>query len=281
MQNDDDAFFSFIFRGFLLLVFFLSAASLYACGPIRSQDVAEYQSGVAEEAADRVDAVTGDDPFGDPFGDTPAQPPSTDPAPQPPPEASQPPQPAPEPSAQGGAALASQRLAGLSVNDNFSNQPKYDRNRFKHWSDVDGNRCDSRQDVLIRQSIGNAQVDAFGCQVVTGDWYSEYDGFETTNPGDLDIDHVVALGEGWRAGAWQWDDAKREQFANDLNSRQLIAVSAKSNRSKSDKRPDEWMPERSEYHCQFLFDWVEVKYTWGLTVATPEKNFIAQKLQSC
>ena len=134
---------------------------------------------------------------------------------------------------------------------------------------------------MIRQSIGNAQVDAYGCQVVTGDWFSEYDGLTTTNPGDLDVDHVVALGEGWRAGAWQWDDARRERFANDLESRQLIAVSAKSNRSKSAKRPDDWMPPRAEFHCQFLFDWIEVKHLWGLTVASPERGFMDQKLQSC
>lgn len=278
MRSDDDLVFNFFFRGGLFALFFLSAVSLFACGPIRGQDTVVDYATTTEPTT-----VLGEDPFADPFA-TPDAPPATE-APQPAPEAPVEPAPAPEappaPTAEGGASLAAQRLSELGVNDDFGSQPKYDRNKFKHWSDLDGNRCDSRQDVLIRQSIGNAQVDAYGCQVVTGDWFSEYDAFTTTNPGDLDIDHVVALGEGWRAGAWQWDDAKREKFANDLTSRQLIAVSAKSNRAKSDKRPDEWMPPRAEYHCQYLFDWVEVKHLWGLTLATPEKNFIQQKLQSC
>jgi hypothetical protein len=220
------------------------------------------------------------DPFGAP--QSPPEPPQSAPeaVPEPTPAAPAPAQPE---APQGGAAVtARQQLGALSVNDDFSKQPDYDRKKFKHWSDLDGNRCDARQDVLIRQSIGGkAQIDPFGCTVIAGDWFSEYDGITTTVPGDFDIDHVVALGEGWRAGAWQWDDKKRERFANDLDSRQLIAVSATSNRSKSDKRPDQWMPPRKEFRCQYLFDWVSVKHLWELTVTTSEKTFIGRELETC
>jgi hypothetical protein len=251
-----------------------------SCGPLKGDDT------VVVAVDDNVTTTLPPgavDPFGSP------QPPSE--APQGPSEpageqtpttvAPTPPA-APEGGSGGSAATARQQLGALAVNDDFGSQPAYNRDRFKHWSDLDRNRCDARQDVLIRQSIGGrAQVDPFGCTVIAGDWFSEYDGKTFTEPGDLDVDHVVALGEGWRAGAWQWDDAKRERFANDLESRQLIAVSASSNRSKSDKRPDQWMPPRGEYRCQYLFDWVSVKSVWGLTVATPEKTFISRELETC
>jgi hypothetical protein len=260
-----------------LLGLFISLSLVtVACGPLKGEGA--YNTKTDKNTSTTISA---NDPFGPPKGST---------APEEPQNGAVPP-PQPNEGAGGdtggsgastGAELAKQQLNSLAMNDDFGSLPKYDRNKFKHWTDLDGNRCDARQDVLIRQSIGNkAQVDPFGCTVVAGDWFSEYDAFTTSVPGELDIDHVVALGEGWRAGAWQWDDKKREKFANDLDSRQLIAVSAKSNRSKSDKRPDEWMPPRGEFRCQFLFDWVSVKHKWELTVATPEKNFINKELETC
>ncbi|WP_371129724.1 DUF1524 domain-containing protein [Streptomyces sp. 2231.1] len=57
-----------------------------------------------------------------------------------------------------------------------------------------------------------------------------YDGKILTASGQLDIDHIVPLANGWRSGADEWTTAKRRQFANDLTDPQLIAVSASSNR---------------------------------------------------
>ena len=31
----------------------------------------------------------------------------------------------------------------------------------------------------------------------------------------VQIDHVVALANAWRSGAWQWDATRRQEFAND------------------------------------------------------------------
>jgi len=43
----------------------------------------------------------------------------------------------------------------------------------------------------------------------------------------------VPLAEAWRSGASSWTTEKREDFANDLDGPQLIAVSSSSNRSNS------------------------------------------------
>lgn len=272
----------FVFGALLLF----SVALAGGCGPLGSNG--DGGTTVIRVPASETTLPPGvEDPFGAvPPAPVPPAPPETPPgAPVPPPAAPDAPAPVPapaEPTGGSGTDVARSQLAALRVNDDFSTQPKYDREKFRHWSDLDGNRCDSRQDVLIRQSIGGkAQVDPFGCKVVAGDWFSDYDGKTFTVPGDLDVDHVVALGEGWRAGAWQWDDARREAFANDLDSRQLVAVSAASNRSKSDKRPDQWMPPRAEFHCQYIFDWVSVKAKWDLTVAVPERDFINGVLARC
>lgn len=174
-------------------------------------------------------------------------------------------------------------LATLVVDDAPGvGAPRYDRARFKHWSDLDGNGCDAREDTLIVESITPAQVDPVGCHVVAGDWRSLYDGVETGDPGDLDVDHVVPLEDAWRSGAWRWDDRRREAFANDLaRPDALIAVTARTNRSKGDRAPDAWRPPARDSWCRYAAAWVQVKQAWQLTVRTPEKQALADMLAGC
>ena len=53
-------------------------------------------------------------------------------------------------------------------------------------------------------------------------------------------------------------------YANDLgDARDLIAVSAASNRSKADKDPSEWLPPYTGYQRQYDTDWITDKTRWG------------------
>jgi hypothetical protein len=65
----------------------------------------------------------------------------------------------------------------------------YVRELFRHWTDADGDRCNTREEVLIAESLSRAQVDPYGCTVIAGDWLSLFDGRAHTDPSDLDIDH--------------------------------------------------------------------------------------------
>ena len=156
-------------------------------------------------------------------------------------------------------------------------QGGYDRSLFKHWITQDG--CTTRQDVLIRDAISGRTS---GCTVVDGRWYSAYDGVTTSNARTFDIDHEVPLKEAWDSGAWRWTPDKRKAFANDLGYvNSLIAVSASSNRSKSDQDPAEWMPPNSADTCRYVKAWVGVKYRWRLAVDSLEKSSILRLLRGC
>lgn len=158
----------------------------------------------------------------------------------------------------------------------------YDRDLFPHWIDADGDRCDTREEVLIAESRTPAQVDPYGCKVVAGDWFSIYDGVTKDQPSELDIDHVVALAEAWDSGASGWDTNRRRDFANDLGYEgSLIAVTASSNRAKSDQDPAEWMPPRQEAWCQFATDWVSVKVRWDLSADQAEVTALQTALGTC
>ncbi len=163
-------------------------------------------------------------------------------------------------------------LAVLATIPRMKERPQgYSRDLFRHWTDDDGDGCNTREEVLIAESTSPAQVDAYGCKVIEGDWFSQYDGVMHTSPSGLDIDHVVALKEAWDSGAWAWSAAQRQRFANDLSdARSLIAVTAGANRSKSDKDPSNWIPTRQEAVCTYITHWVAIKAKWKLSMDDSE-----------
>jgi hypothetical protein len=157
----------------------------------------------------------------------------------------------------------------------------YDRDLFADWYDADRNGCNTRKEVLIAESLEPVQIGP-GCTITGGRWFSIYDNVETTDSSKFDIDHMVPLSEAWDSGAWNWNADQRKHFANDLDQPFfLIAVTASSNRSKSDRDPAEWMPPNANYHCEYVRIWIEIKRAWDLSVDQAEHNYLAQKLASC
>lgn len=153
----------------------------------------------------------------------------------------------------------------------------YNRELFRHWSDLDGDGCDTREEVLIEERTSG---DVRACKVVNGTWFSIFDGQRTNNATTFDIDHFIPLKEAWDSGAWRWDSDTRQRFANDLGYLpSLVAVTASSNRSKSDRDPADWLPQRER--CSYARSWVGVKFRWRLSVDSNEKRALTQILQGC
>jgi len=145
----------------------------------------------------------------------------------------------------------------------------YVREKFRHWVDADGDCQDTRDEVLAAES----RVKVSGCDIQAGRWRSWYDGVSTTASTGFDIDHMVPLAEAWDSGAKRWNTATRERFANDLRDRRsLVAVTASSNRTKSDRDPAEWMP--ALHQCRYVRHWVAVKLRWKLKVDRAEKRML-------
>jgi Protein of unknown function (DUF1524) len=97
---------------------------------------------------------------------------------------------------------------------------------------------------------------------------------------DVDIDHRVALSEAWASGARSWTSTDRRKFANDLTwGGSLEAITDNVNSSKGDRDPAEWMPPLASQHCQYVLQWIQVKYRWRLTVDSTEKAAMLDVLQ--
>lgn len=175
--------------------------------------------------------------------------------------------------------LLTSLISGLTVDEEVSDG--YDRDLFKHWTDADGDGCNTRYEVLIEESLTQVTVGS-GCKISGGTWVSAFDLNETTDPSTFDIDHFVPLKEAWDSGAWAWDAATREAYANDLGyEMSLIAVSASSNRSKSDRDPTSWLPTNADYWCEYITAWVQVKTRWAMSVDAAEKSKLELVAEDC
>lgn len=174
------------------------------------------------------------------------------------------------------AKSATAALAKLSVASSGS-MKGYSRAKFPTWRKT-GSNCDTRDSVLKRDGT---HVKLSGCNVVGGTWTSPYDGLVLTSPRKVDIDHLVPLADAWRSGAANWTTAKREDFANDLDHPQLLAVSLTSNRAKGDQDPSTWRPKQTSAWCEYAKDWITVKSAWKLTVTSAEKSALTDMLEKC
>lgn len=170
------------------------------------------------------------------------------------------------------ASLASLKVAPLAEVD-------YEREEWRHWSDLDKNGCDSREDVLLTQGKNVVKEAGDDCRAESGLWVSPYEGKKITDPGTIDIDHVIPLGYAATHGGQDWPEAKKEQFANDFS--HLLATSASENRSKSDKGPGEYMPDRVEYWCTYSQIWIKTVKKYELWIEEADRAKLEEGLSTC
>ncbi|MEV6758434.1 HNH endonuclease family protein [Streptomyces sp. NPDC051214] len=170
-------------------------------------------------------------------------------------------------------------LKALTIAD--EDRSGYQRTSFKHWVDADKDGCTTRAEVLKAEALA-APDQGSKCKLSGGRWYSEYDDQYVDGPSGLDIDHRIPLAEAWDSGANHWSTAERQAYANDLgDARALIAVTARSNRSKSDQDPSTWMPPAEGNRCEYVSQWIAVKTRWKLTIDPSEEAALAENATRC
>ncbi|MFT9009503.1 MAG: DUF1524 domain-containing protein [Bifidobacterium sp.] len=180
---------------------------------------------------------------------------------------------------------ASSALADLKVSPAAS-MNGYSRSQFgPAWEDIDGNGCDTRNDILKRDLKNVTYLDAGKCKVGTGMLNDPYTGKTidfvsgATTSSDVQIDHVVALGDAWTTGAQGLGEQEREDLANDpLN---LLAVDGSANQSKGDRDASQWLPSYAKSDCSYVARQITVKQRYGLWITNSEKQSMAQVLASC
>ena len=161
--------------------------------------------------------------------------------------------------------------------------PEYDRDDWRHWVDADGDCQDARQEVLIAESLEPVTYETDRkCRVETGQWWAPHLGHHLGNPRHIDVDHHVPLKNAHLSGGWQWDADRKQEYANDLTDpAHLVAISARHNRRKGARGPEEWAPPDNEVWCQYALDWAEIKQRWELTMTQRESEIVMDMLGTC
>lgn len=152
---------------------------------------------------------------------------------------------------------------------------EYNRNSWGDWTR--SGVCSTREQQL--KKYGTEIETDKRCKIISGKWTSLYDNFRIQSPKQMQIDHIVPLKEAEESGARNWDSKRKNKFYND--SENLIAVSATSNQSKSDRDPAEWLPPNKDYICEYVDDYVEVKEAYDLSFDKAEADVILKTLEGC
>lgn len=187
-------------------------------------------------------------------------------------------------------AAARQQLARLRVAADL--QVPYSRAGYgKAWADVDGNGCNQRDDVLLRDArLKTARTGRQGScshDVLAGVWGDPYTG-QVIKLSDLKVqrqaqaitnDHLVPLKEAHRSGGASWPAARRAAFANDLHN--LLAVGGSENSAKGDGDPATWMPQLRSARCAYVEAYIGVKTRWQLSVDPAERKALTTDLSRC
>jgi hypothetical protein len=175
-------------------------------------------------------------------------------------------------------------LAALERLEVKGRAPKtgFDREQFGgDWATVDG--CDTRDRILQRDLRRITTERGSTCDVQSGLLADPYTAgpvrFERGGASEVDVDHVVALGDAWQTGAQQWSYEKRVRFANDpLN---LLAVDASANRQKADSDAASWLPPNKAFRCDYIARQIAVKRRYRAWVKPAERDAMERVLARC
>ena len=185
----------------------------------------------------------------------------------------------------GPTSIDPQQLASLDVAEQNRSEEDYERDEFgEGWASI-GNGCDTRDQILNRDLVEITYENGSDCEATDGTLHDPYTG--TTIEGnlseDVQIDHIVSLGDAWYSGAEDWSSEKREAFANDPAN--LVAVDASANMSKSDDSIAEWYPDwdapSETAECRYAAQYVDVLATYDLSVTRDDYKLLKKLETSC
>lgn len=152
----------------------------------------------------------------------------------------------------------------------------YDPAKFGDWTDLNGDGCDTREDVLERSAERPIDDDRDGCKddAAVVDRYTR----QAIVVSVTDIDHVVSKKDAWESGASLWADSDRALFMNDMEN--LFATHRSVNRSKGDQDAAEWKTSVMNYgpavRCEYATAYKQTKEKYSLTITVLQHHALKE-----
>lgn len=160
----------------------------------------------------------------------------------------------------------------------YSSLPKYNRDDFEKPIKtyiLGGIKCNRNDYAWMSSSWYNSKDITYTCPY-TGQIIENTDGPNKIDFDPLDYDHIVPLKSAYIRGASNWNNSKRNEYAYD----QWVGVDvlASANRSKADKGPLEYLPEKNvEDYC---YSWILICSKYGLKMTQAEIDLCDQYVKA-
>ncbi len=194
------------------------------------------------------------------------------------------------------AATALVKIGSLAVVEyDNSCTGSYDRDEWKHWSSVGpedgeppGMNLNTRHNELRKESLTAVTYSDSNRSVISGLWDLVYVEGTTTEPSDLDAEHVLPLANvhvrACSAGI-VLTESEKKVIANDPV---LVFVTDDgANQSRGAKSwaaspyGDGWFPPNTSIHCDWLQIQIQLLDKYSLPVSAEEVSVATTKLLNC
>ena len=149
---------------------------------------------------------------------------------------------------------------------------QYDRTEWKHWSDLDGDGRDTREELLQDEGCFGPVIytaeecgegETTGCVGEAQLCVGPYSG-NILFKDSVHVDHLVSLKEAHETGGAVWSEREKEVFANDKEN--LLVVDATENQSKGSRGEAEWLPKVEKFRPQYFDKRNYIREKYGLWV---------------
>lgn len=155
---------------------------------------------------------------------------------------------------------------------------------FGRWiNDPTDDTCmNTRAKVLVRDSENDVTYRGDKkCVVEEGKWLDPYTSAELTSSREIQIDHMVPLKNAYISGAYKWDYKMRCLYANYMGFHDhLLPASGKQNMAKGDRGPEKYLPPELSYRCQYIKNWLTIKFIWRLNMNPDEAQAIHEAVNN-
>ena len=194
------------------------------------------------------------------------------------------------------ASTALSKLESLTVVEyDYSCTDTYDRDEWKHWSSVGpddgeppGTNLNTRHNELRKESLTAVTYSDSNRSVINGLWDLVYVEGTTTEPSDLDAEHVLPLAtmhvRACSAGI-VLTESEKKVLANDPV---LVFVTDDgANQSRGARSwatspyGDGWFPPNTSIHCDWLQIQIQLLDKYSLPVSAEEVSVATTRLSNC
>ena len=194
------------------------------------------------------------------------------------------------------ASTAIAKLESLTVVEyDYSCTDTYDRDEWKHWSSVGpedgeppGTNLNTRHNELRKESLTAVTYSDSNRSVISGLWDLVYVEGTTTEPSDLDAEHVLPLANmhvrACSAGI-VLTESEKKVLANDPV---LVFVTDDgANQSRGARSwatspyGDGWFPPNANIHCDWLQIQIQLLDRYSLPVSAEEVSVATSRLSNC